>query len=216
MARKKKRHAALALLEFETLACGILASDRMVKRAPVALLRCGTIQPGRFLVLVGGSVASTEEAFKAGVDVGEAERALRDCVFLGEVHPALHDAVLGERRELDGDALAVIETTASPALLGAVDAALKGTPVGVGEIRLADDLGGRGLALLSGSLTDVATAVDICVERAGNQLLKTALLPRLDPGVRQLLDTTTRFAASPYFEPAGAEYPEEIECSWDG
>ncbi len=216
MVRKKRRHAALALLEFETLAGGILASDRMVKRAPVALLRCGTVHPGRFLVLVGGSVASTQEAFKVGVDVGETERALRDCVFLGDVHPALHDAVMGQRVELEGDALAVIETTASPALLAAVDAAVKSTPVGVGEVRLADDLGGRGLALLCGSLTDIATAIDICVDRAGNQLLTTALLPRLDPNLRQLLDATTRFGASPYFEPAGAEYTEEVECSWDG
>ncbi|MDH3402629.1 MAG: BMC domain-containing protein [Acidobacteriota bacterium] len=215
-ARETRRHAALALLEFETLACGILAGDRMVKRAPIALLRCGTVHPGRFLVLVGGSVASTEEAFRAGVEVGETERALRDCVLLSDVHPALHDAVLGTRRELVGEALAVIETTASPALLAAVDAAVKGTPVGIGEVRLADDLGGRALALLSGSLTDAAAAVEICVERAGNQLLRTALLPRLDGSLRLLLDATTRFAASPHLEPAGAEYPEEATCSWDG
>ena len=60
--QKKKRHGAMALLEFETIAAGVLASDIMVKRSPIALLRCGTIHPGRFLILVGGSVASTEEA----------------------------------------------------------------------------------------------------------------------------------------------------------
>jgi microcompartment protein CcmL/EutN len=60
MGQEKSRHGALALLEFESVAAGILASDLMVKRAPIALLRCGTIHPGRFLVLVGGSVASTE------------------------------------------------------------------------------------------------------------------------------------------------------------
>ena len=60
MARSKKRHAALALLEFESIASGIATSDAMVKRAPIALLRCGTIHPGRYLALIGGSVASTE------------------------------------------------------------------------------------------------------------------------------------------------------------
>ncbi len=72
MPQKKKRHGALALLEFETIAAGVLASDLMVKRAPIALLRCGTIHPGRFLILVGGSVASTEEAYLAGTQMGEA------------------------------------------------------------------------------------------------------------------------------------------------
>ena len=92
----KKRHGAIALLEFETVAAGVLASDVMVKRSPIALLRCGTIHPGRFLILVGGSVASTEEAYAAGLQVGESEGALSGSVFLGDVHPYLHDAVLGD------------------------------------------------------------------------------------------------------------------------
>ena len=187
----------------------------MVKRAPIALLRCGTIHPGRFLILVGGSVASTEEAFLAGTQMGEAERYLSGSVFLGDVHPNLHDAVLGTRRDMTGDALAVFETRSSPALLGAVDAAVKSTPVVLSEIRLGDDLGGHALALMSGDLTDAETALSICTERAGDQLLAQTLLPRLDPDLRQLLDQGTRFGLCPAFEPAGAEYPEEVACSWD-
>lgn len=216
MARRKKRHAALALLEFESVASGIATSDLMVKRAPIALLRCGTIHPGRYLALIGGSVASTEEAYRAGLDRGEADRTLRDAVLLSDIHPALHDAVLGQRREIEHSALAVIETTASPALLAALDAALKSTPVDVAEVRLADDLGGRAIALLSGELTDAATAIEICVERAGNQLLSTALLPRLDDNLRRLLGQATAFGSCAALEPEGAEHPEEISCSWVG
>jgi microcompartment protein CcmL/EutN len=215
MPQQKKRHGALALLEFETIAAGVLASDLMVKRAPIALLRCGTIHPGRFLILVGGSVASTEEAFLAGTQMGEAERYLSGSIFLGDVHPALHDAVLGTRKDMHGDALAVVETRSSPALLAAVDAAVKSTPVILSEIRLGDDLGGHALALMSGDLTDAETALSICSERAGDELLATSLLPRLDPDLRGLLDQGTRFGECPAFEPAGAEYPEEIACSWD-
>jgi len=214
MAQKKKRHGALALLEFETIATGILASDRMVKRAPIALLRCGTIHPGRFLILVGGSVASTEEAFMVGVQLGKSERTLGGSVFLGDVHPSLHDAVLGTRQALTGDALVVVETRSSPALLAAVDAAVKSTPVVLSEVRLADDLGGHALALMSGDLTDAETALAICADRAGDQLLAQSLLPRLDPDLRQLLDHGTHFSLCPALEPASAEYPEEIACSW--
>ena len=215
MVQKKKRHGALALLEFANTAAGVLASDRMVKRAPIALLRCGTIHPGRFLILVGGSVASTEEAFTIGVRLGGADSTLRGSVFLGDVRPNLHDAVLGERKDLVGDALAVVETRSSPALLGAVDAAIKSTPVVLSEIRLGDDLGGNALALLSGDLTDTETALGICADRAGDQLLARTLLPRLDPDLRQLLEHGTRFGLCPAFEPSGAEYPEEVACSWD-
>lgn len=203
------------MLEFDTIASGVLASDIMVKRSPVALLRCGTIHPGRFLILVGGSVASTEEAFAAGVQLGNLHGTLADNVFLGDVHPMLYDAVLGTRQKLQGDALVVVETHSSPSLLAAIDAAVKSTPVVLSEVRLGDDLGGHALALLCGELTDAETALGICAERAGDQLLARTLLPRLDPDLRSLLDHGTRFGLCPAFEPAGAEYPEEVACSWD-
>ncbi len=212
---KKQRHGAIALLEFESVAAGILASDVMVKRSPIALLRCGTIHPGRFLILVGGSVASTEEAYAAGQQVGENRGALSGSVFLGDVHPYLHDAVLGSRRDVEGDALAVVETRSSPALLAAVDAAVKSTPVVLSEVRLGDDLGGHALALMSGNLFDVETALEICSERAAEQLLAGTLLPRLDADLRSVLDQGTRFESCSAWEPSGAEYPEEVVCSWD-
>jgi microcompartment protein CcmL/EutN len=199
-----KRHGAIALLEFETVAAGVLAGDAMVKRAPIALMRCGSIHPGRFLILIGGSVASTEEA-----------GAISGNVFLGDVHPSLHDAVLGIRRDLEGDSLAVVETHSSPALLAAVDAAVKSTPVVLSEVRLGDDLGGHALALMSGDLFDVETALDICSERSGDQLLARTLLPRLDSDLRSILDQGTRFGSCTAWEPSGAEYPEEVACSWD-
>ncbi len=98
---------------------------------------------------------------------------------------------------LQGDALAVVETHSSPALLAAVDAAIKSTPVKLSEVRLGDDLGGHALAFLSGNLSDVEVALDICSERAGDQLLARTLLPRLDPGLRSVLDHGHPFQSVP-------------------
>jgi microcompartment protein CcmL/EutN len=201
---REKRYAALALLEFDSIASGVLASDLMVKRAPIALLRCGTIHPGRFLVLVGGSVASTEEAHHAGVEHGESGGTLYDQVLLSDIHP-----------ELTREALAVVETSTSPALLRAVDAAVKSTPVEIGEVRLADDLGGRAVALLSGAVADATTALEICADRVGSLLIGSSLIPRLDADLRRLLEQGTRFETCTPHEPAGAEHPEEVACSWD-
>jgi len=212
---KEKKYPALALLDFDSVAGGVLASDLMVKRAPIALLRCGTVHPGRYLVLIGGSVASTEEAYRVGIRLGENDDTLRGNVFLGDVHPMLHDAVLGRRRKIEGEALGVIETRSSPALLNAVDAAIKSTPVVLAEVRLADDLGGHATAFVSGDLTDTETALAICAERVGDQLLSHSCLPRLDPNLREILNQGTEFEQCAAFEPAGAEHPEEVACSWD-
>jgi hypothetical protein len=68
---------------------------------------------------------------------------------------------------------------------------------------------------MNGDLTDAETALGICADRAGDELLARTLLPRLDPDLRTLLDEGSRFGLCPAFEPSGAEYPEEIACSWD-
>ena len=84
------------------------------------------------------------------------------------------------------------------------------------EIRLGDDLGGHAMALLSGNLTNTETALAVCAERAGDQVRSKALLPRLDNDLREVLQLGTRFGTCAAYEPSGAEYPEEVACSWGG
>ena len=48
---------ALGLLELDSIAAGIEAGDAMAKRAPVDVIRAGTVHPGKYLVLVGGGPA---------------------------------------------------------------------------------------------------------------------------------------------------------------
>ena len=38
---------------------------------------------------------------------------------------------------------------------------------------------------------------------------------RLDSDLRSILDEGTRFGSCSAWEPSGAEYPEEVACSWD-
>ena len=122
---------ALALLEYDGVPAGVAAADRMLKRAPVSLIRAGTVQPGRFLVLLGGSVAAVEESY--------AERgAPLDAILLPDAHPALAPALAGERAAAQSAAIGLLEGATSASLLAAADVVLKTTPVGIVELRLAD------------------------------------------------------------------------------
>ncbi|HSM52443.1 MAG TPA: BMC domain-containing protein, partial [Thermoanaerobaculia bacterium] len=103
-----KRHPALALVELDDLPAGLHAVDAMLKRAPIACLRSGSVSRGRFLVLVGGTTAAVEEALMAGLAVG-AESVL-DHLLLADIHPRLHDAIVGARRPSAAGALALLET----------------------------------------------------------------------------------------------------------
>jgi microcompartment protein CcmL/EutN len=156
---------ALGLLELESIAAGIEAGDAMVKRAPVEVLRAGTVHPGKFLVLVGGSVADVEEALEAGREVGGL--AVRDSTFLPNIHPDVVAGVRGRRQAALDEALGIIETATVPAVVRAADAGLKGAHVRLLEIHLADDLGGKGYLLFDGSVTDVEAAVEIGTAAVG-------------------------------------------------
>ena len=202
---------ALALLEFESVAVGVLAVDRMLKKAPVSLLRCGTVHPGRYLALLGGSVGSTQEAHLEGLAVGNASGVLVDEVMLPDPHPFLAQALVGEREEPEADTVCVLEVSNSPALLRILDAVLKAVPVQLDELRLADDLGGRAIGLISGELTDVQEAVSVAGTRVGTtgEIIGAAILSRLDETLRAVLAEGTRFSACRNWQPAGAEILED-------
>jgi microcompartment protein CcmL/EutN len=181
---------ALALLEFTHIAAGIAAADAMVKRAPVERLHTGTIQPGRFLVLVVGDVASVEEAVAAGREMGGA--SLCDEVYLPNVHPGVVAALNG-RRDSTGDALGIIETHTVAAAIIAADAGLKGAEVTVWQLRLGDGLGGKGIVFFTGFVADVEAAVDIAAGRVPGQLLQQLVIAQLHDEMRQNMGMNGRF-----------------------
>ncbi len=159
---------ALALVELDSIAAGIATGDAMAKRAPIDILRAGTVHPGKYLVLVGGTVGDVEEALAAGREVGAA--SILDVVFLPNAHPELIAAIGGTCREAAGEALGVIETATVAAIIEAADAGLKGARVRLVELRLADDLGGKGYLLFDGPVSEVEAAVEIGVDRLAGSL----------------------------------------------
>jgi microcompartment protein CcmL/EutN len=163
---------AIVLLEFDSIAVGILAGDAMAKRAPLKTLHTGTVHPGRYLVLAGGEVGDLEEALAAAKDVGS--QCLRDEIFLPEVHGDVVDAISGARRTRAASALGVFETRTVPAVIRAADRAVKGTDVTVLEVRLADGLGGKAYALFGGEVADVEAAIQLCQESLADQALLVA------------------------------------------
>ncbi|MCP4543096.1 MAG: BMC domain-containing protein [Chloroflexi bacterium] len=184
---------ALALLEFNSIAAGIQAADAMVKRAPIDVIRAGTVQPGKYLVLIGGAVADVEESLAAGREVGD--DAAVDFVYLPFVHPEVVDAVGGGRVPEITDALGIVETSTVAAAIHAADAGVKGAQVRLVEVRLADGLGGKGIVLFSGLVADVEVAVEIGVgvlERP-DLLVRQVVIPRLHPEMWENVVDATRF-----------------------
>ena len=185
---------ALALIDFSSIAVGIEAADAMVKRAQIDVIRTGTVQPGRYLVLVGGPVADVQESLAAGREVGG--ESVLDHVFLPHVHPDVVAAIGGGRVEAPRDAVGVVETTTVAAAIRAADAGIKGAEVRLVEVRLADGLGGKGIVLYSGVVADVEAAVEIgCEAVRPGLLVRQVVISQLHPEIWDNLSAATRFGS---------------------
>jgi microcompartment protein CcmL/EutN len=205
-----KKHPAIAAVEFKDIAVGIVATDAMLKKSPIAFLKCGTISRGRYLTLIGGTTASVEEAVNEGLFWGG--QNVLDHVLLADVHPQVYDAILGQRRAIGSGSLAIIETATVSSNVRAAELALKGTPVDLIEIRLADTgLSGKGVSIYHGELHDIEAAVDIAVgflERTGVEVgFKIISAPH--EALSKQVDASTYFGSSPLLELAGETGEED-------
>src|ERR1041385_2288667 len=130
-----KKASALAVIDYEDIPAGVYAVDAILKKAPIAFVRAGTVTRGRYLVLFGGSTASTNESLEEAL--ATCGGAIIDHTFLPDMHPQLFDAVVGKKRRSTGSLL-IIETETAASIVRSVEAAMKGTPVDLIEVRLSD------------------------------------------------------------------------------
>jgi microcompartment protein CcmL/EutN len=194
---------ALGLVELDSIAVGIETGDAMVKRAPVDVVHAGTIHPGRYLVLVAGTVGDVEEAMAAGRVVGGP--SLVATVFLPNVHDQLVAALRGRRRVGIGEALGVVETATVSGAIEAADAGVKGAAVQLLELRLGDGIGGKGYLLFDGSVSAVEAAVAVALDRLaglavamdapGGRAPVARVIPQLHREMRAELEAAPRFHA---------------------
>ena len=158
---------AIALIELTNIASGIKTADAMVKKSPIALLKSGTVSRGKFLVLIGGTVAAVDEAFCEGLSVAGANCI--DSLMLPDVHPDVFAAAAGAKIDATDESLGILETASIAATIDAADAAIKGADVQILEMRLGDGYGGKGYALFNGKIEDVQIAMEVAGEIANRR-----------------------------------------------
>lgn len=159
---------AIGAVELSSIAKGMEVCDLMLKTSPVELLLSRTICPGKYLVLVSGSVANVNSAVEAGITRGA--HAVADSFVIPNVDESVFPAFFGtfEIGE-EGEALGVIETFSISAAVTAADSAVKAANIKLLEIRLAMALGGKAYVTFTGSVAAVETAVAVGIREAGKK-----------------------------------------------
>lgn len=110
----KRKHSAIAVIELNSVARGIFTGDAMLKNSPVSMARSGSVHDGKYLILIGGSVASVEEAYRNGITAGM--DSISDSLFLPDIHISVFNAVFGKRKNAMVRASLLLKPSRSPLL----------------------------------------------------------------------------------------------------
>jgi microcompartment protein CcmL/EutN len=165
---------AIALVELESIARGMVASDALLKRAPVQLAYAQPITPGKFVILFSGPVAEVEEALQATLEIGGP--LVLDQLFLPYAAEGLVEALGGLFGAVWEESVGVVETHTVAAALLAADVALKRAEVTLMHLHLARGIGGKGYFTLTGSLNMVEAALEAAASSVKPELLVTTEL----------------------------------------
>lgn len=174
---------ALGMLEVSSIAMAFQVQDAMLKASDVELILARTICSGKYIVMVGGDVASVEASVAAGRD-NSAESLIDDLVIPNidkRVFPAISGAV--SLTEEEQDALGVVEAFSVTAIIEAADAAVKAADVKLFRIHVAMAIGGKGFLMLTGTVADVEAAVGAASAEVGKRglLVGRVVIPRPEP-----------------------------------
>ena len=176
---------AVAAVELNRIARGFTVCDAMVKVAPVTLIETAPLCPGKYIIIVGGEVASVESAYETGLDVGGT--AVIDRLLLAKADLQIFRALVGEAKQQvafeAGDSLGVIETCSAASAILAADAACKAAAVRLADCHIAQGLGGKGYLFFFGALNAVEASVDAGEAAIAPEglLVGTEVIPNPDP-----------------------------------
>jgi len=178
----KSAAPALALLEIESIARGVVVLDALCKKARVELVLSEALTPGKFLLVFCGDEASVEEAFNEARRIAS-EFLLAD-LFLPQAHPLLVMMLRGHTQALCLDeALAICEYKHVAAALDALDRALKAATIESKKFRFARGIGGKAYFVLGGTLASIEAAVEAAKTVQAQAHLAHEIIARISPDV---------------------------------
>ena len=178
---------ALGMIELNSVAAGIEASDSMLKIAATTLTAAHPVCSGKFIVMVRGEVAAVKSSVEAGVKTSGEN--LVDSLLIPNVNPQVFRAVAGAMEVPEGGAIGVIETFSLASCIYASDAAVKAADVTLIEVRLGRGLGGKSYVVMTGDVSSVNEAVRVgkSAPECLGMIVRTAVIAAPHESVKEAL-----------------------------
>ncbi len=148
---------AIALIEFSSIAAGVIATDEMIKMAEIEVLESSPVCPGKYLLLIAGGEGEVEESFKRGKEISEGW--IIDELYIPNIHKQIIPAISATTQVKDLKSIGVIETFSVASTIISADQSVKNADINLMEIRLAKGIGGKAFYIFTGPLEEVQAAM---------------------------------------------------------
>ena len=172
------QHAAIGLIESNSIAKGVEFADCMVKTAEVTILVAKSICPGKYIVMIGGDVAAVKQSVSSALEL--APSIIVDHFVIANIHPSILPAISGGTEVHDVNAVGVLETYSVAATIEATDLAVKAASITPIRMHLAFGIGGKSYVAFTGDVADVKAAMDVAADSASSKgfLVNKVVIPR--------------------------------------
>lgn len=155
---------SIGMLELNSIARGILATDYIGKTAKVDIIRSHPVCPGKYIIIFSGEVGAVEESKEMGVNIGGG--SVVNSFVIANVHANVIDAINGTIGDFPKEAIGVIEYFSISSAIQGADDAVKAGEVSLVNIRLGFAIGGKSYVTMTGKISAVEEAVKAGVRRA--------------------------------------------------
>ena len=167
----------IGILELSSMANGFNTLDAVVKEAPVIILKAEPVNPGKFLIMITGDVASVEAAMDIGINI--AADSLIDHILLKNLDEQIIPAIKACIAPEEWDAIALLETNSVASVIEAADISVKEADIKIIGIVTGNETGGKAMLKMSGAIGNINTAMNSAVLMLNNknQLYRDVIIP---------------------------------------
>ncbi len=168
----------IGILEISSIANGFQTLDAVVKESPITILKAEVVNPGKYLIIITGDLASVEAAMDAGIEA--AGSSIIDHVLLSNMDEQVFPSINSCHVPLEWDAVGLLETYSVAAAVEAADRSVKEANIHIVEIITGNESGGKAMLKISGTVGNVEAAMSsaAALVRDKGQLCSSVIIPR--------------------------------------
>ncbi|ENQ3104286.1 BMC domain-containing protein [Bacillus cereus] len=146
-------NSSIGVLELRSISKGYELADKMLKQSSVEMHVLRPICPGKFLIIISGEAE----------DVNEAKGFLVDTFLLHGVHEEILLGLKNRYPQQETHAVGIFEASNVSAGIFSINKALKEATISLKRMTLGMGIGGKFVAIFTGTVSDVEQGMKIAV-----------------------------------------------------